>query len=95
MNRRTPQQKKGLSIKPEDVELADYILDQYTGSGRNITQEQLPLLTDMFTDAWFNYGIDRCCICYTMYLLATGTWISTFSTLREPCISMSTPMSMK
>ena len=41
--------------------MADFILNEYTGGlGRNITLEQLPIVTDLMTDAFFNYGIERC-----------------------------------
>ena len=32
---------------------------QYTGKGRNITIDDVPALTDLLTDAFFNFGIDR------------------------------------
>ena len=32
---------------------------QYTGKGRNLTIEDIPALTDLLTDAFFNFGIDR------------------------------------
>ena len=53
-------QKKPLSATNEDRALADFILNEYTGGrGRNITMDQLPNITDLMTDAFFNYGIER------------------------------------
>lgn len=62
-------QRKSLFISPEDVALADALLDQvgplvttmaqYTGCGRNITMAEVPKLTNLLTDAFFNFGIDR------------------------------------
>jgi len=52
-------QRKALSISEDDIELADFLLDQYTGKGRNMTIEDIPALTDLLTDAFFNFGIDR------------------------------------
>ena len=40
--------------------MADFILNEYTGGlGRNITLDQLSIVTDLMTDAFFNYGIER------------------------------------
>ena len=40
--------------------MANLLLDKYTdGMGTNITIEQLPIITDLMTDAFFNYGIER------------------------------------
>ena len=49
---------------------------QYTGKGRNLTLEDIPALTDLLTDAFFNFGIDRSSnhkyICWTKkHLLQT------------------------
>jgi len=52
-------QRTPLGISSDDIEMADFLLDQYTGSGRNISIDNLGHLTDLFTDAWFAYGIDR------------------------------------
>ena len=77
-----PNQRTPLGISSDDVELAEFLLDQvlplclqlffqvwsppktspciqYTGRGRNISLEDLGNLTNLFTDAWFTYGIDR------------------------------------
>ena len=35
------------------------VVTQYTGKGRNLTIEDVPSLTDLLTDAFFNFGIDR------------------------------------
>ena len=43
----------------EDRQLADWLLHQYTGVGRNTTAHHLPNITDLLTDAMFNYGIER------------------------------------
>ena len=45
-------QRKFLEISQVDQELAETILEFYC-DGRNVTLEQLPCLTDMFTDAFF------------------------------------------
>ena len=37
----------------------DWFYLQYTGSGRNLSIDNLEHLTNLFTDAWFAYGIDR------------------------------------
>jgi len=51
-------QKKPLSATHEDR--ANFILNSYTdGLGRNITLDHLPIVTDLMTDAFFNYGIER------------------------------------
>jgi len=52
-------QRKTLFISEDDIKLADLLLDQYTGKGRNITIDDVPALTDLLTDAFFNFGIDR------------------------------------
>ena len=53
-------QKKPLSATTEDRALADLILNEYTGGmGNNITIDHLPIVTDLMTDAFFNYGIER------------------------------------
>jgi len=53
-------QKKPLSATNEDHAIANLLLDKYTdGLGTNITIEQLPIITDLMTDAFFNYGIER------------------------------------
>jgi hypothetical protein len=57
-------QKKTFFITEEDRRLADWILDQYTGTGRNVSMEQLAALTNMFTDSLFQYGIDRYLDCH-------------------------------
>ena len=51
-------QKKYLEIKEEDIALSAEILEHYCGS-RNVSMENIGEVTDMFTDAFFWYGIDR------------------------------------
>jgi len=51
-------QKKYLEIKEEDIELSAEILKHYCGD-KNVSMENLGEVTDMFTDAFFWYGIDR------------------------------------
>jgi len=52
-------QRSPLGISSDDIEMAEFLLDQYTGKGRNISIEDLDHLTDLFTDASFTYGVDR------------------------------------
>ena len=59
-------QKKYLEIHEEDVALADEILEKYCGS-KNISMENIDQLTDMFTDAFFWYGIERYLDCHLQH----------------------------
>ena len=51
-------QKKYLEITEEDIAMADEILEYYCGS-KNISMENIDQMTNMFTDAFFWYGVDK------------------------------------
>ena len=51
---------------------------QYTGRGRNISTEDLGNLTNLFTDAWFTYGIDRCVIARILKNMEINVIVETF-----------------
>ena len=51
-------QKKYLEITDDDIALADDIFLHYCGS-KNVTMDNIDQITDMFTDAFFWYGMDK------------------------------------